>query len=165
MRRILFAVVFALLAALAVAQEGMMETIANPFVHPAEWSVDEGQYGGTFQGYSISDFDSYNPFIVASSPDLQDGGMEMPWGGLIRRDPYALSEWIPYMAESFEVSEDQTVFTFKIREGMTFSDGEAITADDWVTTSTPTPTWARTATVRSSSRTRPSPSRRWTTTP
>ncbi len=54
--------------------------------------------------------------------------------GLVIRNPYELSEWIPYMAESYEMSEDNTSVTFQIRQGMRFSDGEEITADDWVTT-------------------------------
>jgi peptide/nickel transport system substrate-binding protein len=134
MRTFLLGVLALAIFGFGAAQD--METIENPFVHPAEWSVDAeaAQYGGTLQSYSISDFDSYNPFLVASSPDLLDGGMELPWGGLVRRDPYALSTWIPYMAESYEANEDQTVLTFRIRQGMRFSDGEEITADDWVTT-------------------------------
>ena len=32
----------------------------------------------------------------------------------------------PHVAESFESNEDATVWTFKIREGMAFSDGEEI---------------------------------------
>ncbi len=132
MRKVLLGVALALFT-LGLGQD--METIENPFVYPAEWSADAGaaQYGGQYQSSSISDFDSYNPFTSASSPDLPNNGMG-GFVGLIRRDPYSLSEWIPYMAESFEVSEDNTVFTFNIRQGMTFSDGEAITADDWVTT-------------------------------
>ena len=34
------------------------------------------------------------------------------------------------MAESWEVNEDATEFTFKLREGMKWSDGEPFTADD-----------------------------------
>lgn len=133
-KRVLVSFVLVMFFALVSAQD--MQVIENPFVYPAEWSANAGeaQYGGQYQSYSISDFDSFNPFTVASSPDLPNDGMGLPWGGLIRRDPYALSEWIPYMAESYEVSEDSTVLTFNIRQGMRFSDGEEITADDWVTT-------------------------------
>lgn len=123
----------------AVAQDEQLETIENPFVYPAEWSSaapGEAQQGGEFRSYSISDFDSFNPFTVASSPDLPNDGMTNGDGsnGLVRRNPNNLQEWVPYMAESYEVSEDGTVYTFQIRQGMRFSDGEEITAEDWVTT-------------------------------
>lgn len=38
----------------------------------------------------------------------------------------------PALAESWEVSADGTVYTFKLREGITWSDGTAITANDFV---------------------------------
>lgn len=37
---------------------------------------------------------------------------------------------IPDVAESFDVNDDGTVFTFHLREGMKWSDGEPYTADD-----------------------------------
>ncbi len=40
------------------------------------------------------------------------------------------SEWSPNLAESVEVSEDGTTFTFTIREGQKWSDGEPFTTDD-----------------------------------
>ena len=36
------------------------------------------------------------------------------------------------MAESHEVSDDQMTYTFKIREGVTWSDGQPVTANDFV---------------------------------
>ncbi len=40
----------------------------------------------------------------------------------------------PRLAESFEANADATVWTFKIREGVKFHDGSAMTADDVVAT-------------------------------
>jgi ABC-type transport system substrate-binding protein len=40
----------------------------------------------------------------------------------------------PAAAESWESSEDGLTWTFKIREGLTWSDGNPVTANDWVTT-------------------------------
>lgn len=41
---------------------------------------------------------------------------------------------IPWLAESYEVNDDLTEWIFHIREGVTFSNGEALTADDVVCT-------------------------------
>ncbi len=38
---------------------------------------------------------------------------------------------IPNVAQSFDVSDDQTTFTFTLREGHRWSDGEAFTTDDF----------------------------------
>lgn len=39
-------------------------------------------------------------------------------------------EFVPSLAESYEMSEDGTVYTFKLREGLTFADGSPLTAKD-----------------------------------
>lgn len=121
----------------AFAQEEQ-PTIENPFVYPAEWSSaapGEAKRGGEYRISSISDFDSYNPFTVASSPDLPNDGLGQ-YVGMLRRDPIDPTKFLPWMAESYKVSENGLVYTFKIREGMKFSDGEEITGEDWVTTAT-----------------------------
>ncbi|MDO5018494.1 MAG: peptide ABC transporter substrate-binding protein [Lagierella massiliensis] len=41
------------------------------------------------------------------------------------------NEVIPAAAESYEVSEDGLTYTFKLREGMKWEDGEALTANDF----------------------------------
>jgi peptide/nickel transport system substrate-binding protein len=41
-----------------------------------------------------------------------------------------ISNFVPGLAESWEVSEDGLVWTFKIREGVTFHDGTPCTAED-----------------------------------
>ena len=52
---------------------------------------------------------------------------------LVQRDPYTM-EWQPKLAESWEVSDDGLEMTFHLREGIRFSDGEPMTADDVVFT-------------------------------
>ncbi len=42
--------------------------------------------------------------------------------------------WIPYLAESFTSNDDATVWRMKLREGVRFHDGTAMTADDVVAT-------------------------------
>ena len=43
-------------------------------------------------------------------------------------------ELVPVQAESWEANEDTTVWTFHIRDGLQWSDGTPITANDWVYT-------------------------------
>lgn len=50
---------------------------------------------------------------------------------LVDRNPETL-EWRPRLAESWKVSADYLTITFKLREGLQWSDGEPITADDAV---------------------------------
>jgi ABC-type transport system substrate-binding protein len=45
---------------------------------------------------------------------------------------FSIDEVIPNIAESFESSDDGTEFTFKLRKGMKWSDGEPFSADDLV---------------------------------
>ena len=48
--------------------------------------------------------------------------------GLVRAD-FENGGALPGLAESWEISDDGLVYTFHIREGMTFHDGEPVTAD------------------------------------
>ena len=43
-----------------------------------------------------------------------------------------MTEVVPGMAESYEVSEDGLVYTFKIKDDVVWSDGEPVKAQDWV---------------------------------
>jgi ABC-type transport system substrate-binding protein len=89
----------------------------NPLVvQPVE---KVGKYGGTWRTALI-------------------GGQDTAWltrtlgyDNLVRWD----REWkqvVPNIAESFEASPDAKEFTFKLREGMKWSDGQPFTADDIV---------------------------------
>ena len=51
--------------------------------------------------------------------------------GLVRWNA-AFTEVLPNVAESWEVNDTSTVFTFKLRKGMKWSDGHPFTADDIV---------------------------------
>jgi len=63
---------------------------------------------------------------------LVDGQQMLVWGSvldtLLARDS-ATGELVPNAAESWEYNEDGTELTLKLREGMTFSDGDPVTAE------------------------------------
>ncbi len=54
------------------------------------------------------------------------------WGTLLEITPEG--EIVPYLAESYEVSESGTEISFILRQGLTCQDGEALTAEDVVYT-------------------------------
>jgi peptide/nickel transport system substrate-binding protein len=88
-------------------------------VHPVVVTPFEGigQYGGEM-------FDLYDGGRLA---EFREYGYE----SLVRWN-VAGSEVIPNIAESWETSEDGTTYTFHLREGLRWSDGELFTADDIV---------------------------------
>ena len=81
---------------------------------------EEGKYGGTFHTGRVGGAGStYDPsiFILTNEPLVNSPGL--------------LGEEITAnVLESYEVSADQKVFTFKLREGMKWSDGTPVTMDD-----------------------------------
>jgi len=52
---------------------------------------------------------------------------------LMKRDPDTL-KWVPSVAKSFTVSDDQLTIDFELRKGVVFADGSPLTADDVVFT-------------------------------
>ena len=57
------------------------------------------------------------------------------YNGLVRRNLVdGLRTVIPDLAESWEVSEDGLTYTFNLREGVTYHDGEPFTSADVVAT-------------------------------
>ncbi|MEZ0390892.1 MAG: ABC transporter substrate-binding protein [Pseudobdellovibrionaceae bacterium] len=48
---------------------------------------------------------------------------------LLTKDPQTF-EWKPYLAEKWEISKDGKIFTFWLRNNLTFHDGKPLTAED-----------------------------------
>lgn len=88
-------------------------------VHPMIVTPEEGvgQYGGTWRATMFGASDHW--WLIKT----------VSYEPLIRFDPRS-GKLIPNLAESFEANEDATVFTFKLRDGLKWSDGEPYTADD-----------------------------------
>lgn len=88
---------------------------SNPLVFETVDSI--GEYGGTMRRAILGGGDQHNIVRVIGHENL------IRWS----------ADWTevkPNIAESFEVSDDATTFTFKLREGMKWSDGAPFTADD-----------------------------------
>jgi len=93
---------------------------ANPRVIDLPWS-EIGTYGGEMR----VPFGGDSPFW---------GGQMVfwsAWRGLVNWNE-TYTDWVPNIAESVDVSEDATEFTFHLREGIKWSDGVPFTADDIV---------------------------------
>jgi peptide/nickel transport system substrate-binding protein len=90
---------------------------ANPLVVAPYEAI--GKYGGTWRTALV-------------------GGADTAWLGRTVGYDYLVrwsedwNEIIPNLAESYEASDDATQYTFKLREGTKWSDGEPFTADDIV---------------------------------
>ncbi len=111
-------------------------SFAAPFVYPAKWSADPAsaaKKGGDYRESTISDYKTINPFTSAEARSIPNYFMSLGTG-LFTQDQ-TNDSFIPHMAESMpEISNSGKRFVVKIRQGMKFSDGQPITADDWITT-------------------------------
>ncbi|MGI9255794.1 MAG: ABC transporter substrate-binding protein [Salinispira sp.] len=91
---------------------------------------ERGRRGGEF---ILSDLGSgpktFNTVLAeeTSSSTITD---YMLADALVERNQHTL-EWEANLAESWTISDDQKSITFKIRNNLKWSDGEAITAHDW----------------------------------
>jgi peptide/nickel transport system substrate-binding protein len=105
--------------------------VAAPFVYPAKWyssPPQEAKVGGTFRDTTFQDFTGMNPFYVRLDQSIPN---RVGSGSFLRLDPVT-RDYIPYMAESYTLSGDKRTYTYKLRDGMKWSDGKPITADDWI---------------------------------
>jgi peptide/nickel transport system substrate-binding protein len=95
---------------------------------------DEIVPGGTWTEASLSDASNFNPILYDDSVSGIIVGYLYP--GLISQDPQT-GELVPdfgAMAESWTVSEDGLTWTFKLRDGVTWSDGDPVDSADFTFT-------------------------------
>lgn len=71
-----------------------------------------------------SDLDPHSAYDAGSGVVLQG-----PFEGLIRLQPGTADQYVPMLATSWSANEDQSVWTFQLREGVTFQDGTTFTAE------------------------------------
>ena len=78
--------------------------------------------------HHLSDPEGLNPFVTndASATNIQQLVFEQP----LTQD-YETLELVPWLVETRpEVSEDHLEYKFKLKEGITFSDGHPVTTED-----------------------------------
>jgi len=83
--------------------------------------------GGTMYYNLPSEPSTLNPITSSDFNSTQVQGYALESLGARNSDTY---EWEPSLAESWEVSKDNKIFTFKIRQGVKWSDGQPMTAAD-----------------------------------
>ncbi|MDE0069244.1 MAG: ABC transporter substrate-binding protein [Caldilineaceae bacterium] len=85
--------------------------------------------GGVWVEGSSADASILNPILAADSASFDILGWFFP--SLLGQDPFSGAIVPTEMAESWEVSEDGLVWTFHLQDGVIWSDGEQVTADDF----------------------------------
>jgi peptide/nickel transport system substrate-binding protein len=84
--------------------------------------------GGFVTRTTYVDAQTPNPILAAD-----EGSMALCallFEGMLRVDPFT-GEWIPNLAEKWEIADDGLVYTFTLRRDLVWSDGHPITAHDF----------------------------------
>jgi peptide/nickel transport system substrate-binding protein len=95
-------------------------------------STPRTNYGGEYHDVSTSDAVSFHPYQTTDTASSAYQGYVYS-GSLINLDEKTL-EYEPYASESYSISEDGKTFTFKLRKDLKWSDGQPLTAQDYVWT-------------------------------
>lgn len=118
-RRSLLAAGGALLAAPLLPAMTLRAVAKQAGGGPIRWSLT-----------GVSDLASLDPAKASDQQGFTVIGML--YGGLVKLDEKLLV--VPSLAEKWSVSDDSLTYTFALRDGITFSDGTPITADDVIWT-------------------------------
>jgi peptide/nickel transport system substrate-binding protein len=92
---------------------------------------EPGRVGGRFVLATSSSPNSFNPLFATNS--ASDNIVRLLFGSLVNLN-MVTQEAGPGLAESWSVAADQKTWTFKLRPGVRWSDGQPFTADDVVFT-------------------------------
>ena len=86
-----------------------------------------GTYGGRFVYAILGEVDTFNPVEPKGATDQEIRALV--FSGLVN---YNNGSWQtgPELAKSWDVSDDNLTWTFYLREGIRWSDGEPVTIDD-----------------------------------
>ena len=109
------------------------ERVERPFVQtpiPMDAEVvdfPEGSFGGRVVETMAGDIATLNPLMIESVAGSMVMGRILD--SLVTLDPET-GEVIPNLAKSWDISEDNLQYTFHLRRGVHWSDGEPFTAED-----------------------------------
>jgi peptide/nickel transport system substrate-binding protein len=129
-----------ILAAVLIAAVLLLPAVGGPAApppslpglpHPKVVLGDPGRFGGVFLDAQVSDPRTFNPILA------QETSSTGPIGGLfdgLIEDNGETTETEPALAESWTTSKDGRTWTFVLRQGLQWSDGVPMTADDIVFT-------------------------------
>jgi peptide/nickel transport system substrate-binding protein len=93
-----------------------------------EQSDAEPTKGGTLTMADYAETRSLNPTESYANGAAAGNALAAVYDVLMRRD-FDSGEWVPQLAESLSPNADKTVWTLKLRDGVTFSDGSPLNAD------------------------------------
>ncbi|MGE0614470.1 MAG: peptide ABC transporter substrate-binding protein [Bacteriovoracia bacterium] len=94
-----------------------------------ETAVQKGTQNQVFHKGNGTEVQELDPHIVTGVPEHNI--ISALFEGLVDEDPVDLHP-VPGMAESWTISPDKKTYTFKIRKGAKWSNGDAFTAHDFV---------------------------------
>jgi peptide/nickel transport system substrate-binding protein len=90
-----------------------------------------GKYGGRLVEAAPGDPKTFNLWVAGDA--TSSGAVSPLYSALIERNAYTL-EWEPALAELPQISKDGLTWTFKMKPGLKWSDGQPINADDVIFT-------------------------------
>ncbi|MDR0915716.1 MAG: ABC transporter substrate-binding protein, partial [Oscillospiraceae bacterium] len=102
---------------------------SNPSGDPSENPTDDPnaiKVGGTLNGSYATEPTTWDPYLTEGA-DVRSLLFNI-YEGLVK--PTSTGDLVPAVAESYTISDDATIYTFKIRTGLKFSNGTPVTADD-----------------------------------
>ena len=110
---------------------------ADPSSYQAKFNLAEepksepGKYGGNLRQATISDPKTFNLWVAGETSSFDAVGPL--YDGLNIRNAYTL-KFEDRLADLPEISADGLTYTYKLKEGVVWSDGKPLTADDVVFT-------------------------------
>ncbi|NJK90857.1 MAG: ABC transporter substrate-binding protein [Blastochloris sp.] len=94
-------------------------------------SNEVGRYGGTLVATNSGEPTGFHPLVIEDADTAEIS--ELMLSGLTTQDPVT-QETVPALAKSWELSPDRKTYTFHLRRGLRWSDGQPLTADDVIFT-------------------------------
>jgi peptide/nickel transport system substrate-binding protein len=104
------------------------QATSAPVVPAPTIGVGQPKAGGRVIVGDIADVKTLNPILVTDVPS--DLVTSRVYAGMLDVDPKT-GDVVPDLADKYDFSSDGKTLTFQLRDGLKFSDGSALTADDF----------------------------------